>query len=218
MGNLIAHSHGQEMTISVPDLCDGDVRLLSTCGVIRTKDKALHKVAADHSETWHTYHVSKPSGTILVRVSLDSEKDYIHFHIEIATKDWFPKGKVPKPSKEAKPLNELLAPFQGQSVEVEFAAEFQVSVDRLPAFVHAVQGFSITQDGVSVKMTGGLLSVEGAPISRIQWFTKEESKQHLAVVMMGSAVLLFANTYFIDCLRRVTSYSDTFIKKEPTDA
>jgi hypothetical protein len=74
----------------------------------------------------------------------------------------------------------------------------------------------VTKDGVSMKMTGGTLSVEGAPVSLITWSFSEKLKRTL-ISMKGSTTIAFTDSYFEECFNLMMSNVRTFLARKKLD-
>jgi hypothetical protein len=203
------------MSIIIPELYAAEIEGLLTCGEIKTKNKALLKWAKEHDKQWYVYHQKTTSGLIVTRVSLDvhhtKNSDRIHFHIDIVTKEWFISG-VPSPSKHVPDIDDLLAPFVDQDVVVDVMINFPIDLANAPPIVTITQEFYVKDGDVSMKMTGGTLTVEGSPVSKVQWQSSKDNKR-VFVSISGSTTLKFSTSYFDECLQLVSSYASTFLQK-----
>jgi hypothetical protein len=187
--------------------------VLTACGMLHTKQKSLHKWAEQHSKQWYRYSLRTKGSPLYYRVSLDPSKDRIHVHIEVVTKEVFKKASLPKASSDVIDSDALMNPFAGQEIEVNIGADMLVDPQRLPPIILMTNRMSATKDGVSMKMTGGHLSIEGAPISSIAWSIRKDERRSL-IRMEGETKLTISENYLENCRQFVTTFANTFLEKE----
>jgi hypothetical protein len=208
------------MPVDIPDLYAAHADLLTTCGTIATKSKKLHKWASDHDQEYYYYHHGTANGDLAVRVSLDSNKNKgtIHFHIDIYGKSCFPAGQLPEPSQNAPTFEDLLAPFLGHTVDVTVFIDFFLALSRAPSFISVIAKQAVSKDNVSIRMTGGVLSLEGAPVETIRWSVDRKDEKRVLISLIGHTLLKYSDAYFKECFQLIMSFARTLLELEDTNA
>jgi hypothetical protein len=91
-------------------------------------------------------------------------------------------------------LRKLAGAFDGQKIDVTFAAAFATSIEHLPDFIkrQAIKGRT---GGVSIETVGGKLKVSGAPFQRITWWIRNDEMARIqlesdSVVTLGDQYLV----------------------------
>jgi len=207
------------MAIEIPDVFGAGLINLTACGEIRPKgDEQLQKWVKDHSDKFFIYRVVPPNGEELVyRVSLDDFKDFLHVHVDFATKEFFEGRKFPEASKNVPTFDDLLHPFVGRELQVDISADFIRKLDDLPSTITFISKASVKTKELTIRITGATLSIDGSPIEKVSWMM-DADQSRATINMHGKTALQFAATYFVDCLRFVSQYSRPFLEKEETNA
>jgi hypothetical protein len=200
------------MEMVVPDLKSSGFEYLVACGRIRTPDTEICKWVKRHSERYYYYQFKVQSGLVYCRVDMDLIKDYLHLHIEAGTREAFKKTPTLRKSEIA--IDHLLRPFLNWKITALVTGQFNVPVDRLPPIIHVTRNLAVEKAGVAMKMTGGTLSVDGAPISSIEWSMPDDGDADAHVFMQGRTALKMSTAYLEDCRQFVSSYSDTFLERK----
>jgi hypothetical protein len=209
------------MPVEIPDLYSVDVAALTTCGEITTKNKRLHKWASDHDAHYYYYRHPTAGGDLAVRVSLDSSKDkeQIHFHVDILSKDWFVNDQLPPASEDVPPLEDLLAPFRGQTIEIDVSMDLPVALSQVPSAIAVVANQAAREDKITLRMTGGVVSVDGAPsVDTIRWTVDPNDDKRVFISLSGKATAKFSDTYFRECFILMLTYVNTFFRLGGTHA
>jgi hypothetical protein len=206
------------MAIALPDLHADKVDGLMICGSIKAKDKSLRKWAASHERDWYICYFGKKSNRLFCRVTFDKYKDRIHFHTDLATKDWFSSGKVPEETEDGPEFEKLVAPTFNLEMTADVSLDFRAKRGAWPSIMALTQKLSVERDGLTIKMTGGTLSVEGAPVNAIFWAIDPKDDTQARVSMRGAITLTMSENYIQDFYQSMKAYSDTFFEKEKTNA
>jgi hypothetical protein len=206
------------MPVDIPDLYSANVEAFTTCGEIATKRKKLHEWASEYGSEYYYYHHHVASGVLAVRVSLDSRmgEGKIHFHIDICGKNWFANGQLPQASENVPPLDDLLAPFDGRVVDVDLYLEFPIALSRAPSFIVVMANQAISKENVLIRMTGGVLSLDGTPIEKIRWNVDPNDENRVLVSLRSRAKLKYSNTYFRKCFDSIMAHASTLFRLDDT--
>jgi hypothetical protein len=204
------------MSLTIPNLYEAGVHALTICGDIETDDKNLHQWAVSHEANYYDYLFRLNDNELFCRVSIDDHEDSIHFHTEWFTDEWSPKG-FPKPSENAPSLDDLVQPARGLTWDVDVFIYFPALSETWPSIMAATTRLAIKRDNLVVTMTGGTLSVDGAPLTKINWQIDPDDGDRALVSMKGVAAIKLADSYFQECLEFITSYAHTFFEKGRAD-
>jgi hypothetical protein len=148
------------MKLKLPDFSGTSCVLLGLCGTLAdtrgTSDKNTILIAR-----------KKAGGTAgLVRLIMGGPAG--HIHCDFAAKNYF-EGQYPKTNASFKEICDALSKFEGRQVKTAaLRAEYYIPQDDLPALLSA-SVINSTKDGISIRTTGGRLSVKGLPINEINW-------------------------------------------------
>lgn len=168
------------MTIKLPDLSQASCRHLIFCGVLDDEEKtpiqwvkknAKVEIARTKSHGYNVY-----TRAILGKTPVDG-----HCHLDIAMKDYFGNGEPPKASTTWAEMQRLFDPLIGTKLVVEYEGVFAIPCEKLPTVVKLAGLFDVTQGGVGIKLTGGRLSVTGAPIYAITWCADDDDETNALV-------------------------------------
>jgi hypothetical protein len=157
------------MSISVPNLGNSKCVIFTVCGSLETKDmkvlkwlKAGQRLAARVRSGGRTYLLSAIAGQAFEN----------HFHIDLASVDFFNKKDLPSPTHSLKELLEQIEITVGSTCTVRVEGTFDVSISDLPPLLQnfiKIATTSTSVGGVKIQTTGGSLSVEGTPVQNIRW-------------------------------------------------
>lgn len=212
MGSLFRRSKEVGMAVEIPTLVSYGLISLSACGDFRTRSKLLRNWAKENEKEYLFGVLKDSSGSnVFARVSIDNLKDHIHVHVDLATDSYFGDGDKPKATPSFK-FEDFFTPLMGQKLEVDVWGDFVVSQKDLPESILIMQKVSETKDSIRVRMVGGTLAVEGAPINTISWRFKDETGDAI-VRMKGSGLFEFSTSYFKDCRTFLTSFAESFLER-----
>lgn len=154
------------MRLQLPDFTGKKCLSLTACGNFLPEDDPLE--GRDSVDEWKTAQYTRSGTKVFVRWGLRRTKGKTHVHVDLASRELFVKGPLPQSKHKAEEIQETFAPFIGRKIEVEVEGFFRVSTEELPALIRSTL-VETRVDKVLIQMTGGTLSVQGAPIHRITW-------------------------------------------------
>jgi hypothetical protein len=160
------------MTLRLPPFKETACRFLMTCGELLTEDRTLLEWLED-KEGVVRYRTHQGPGYLRVFFGGKSKR---HCHIDIATREFFGDGKVPKITARMSDVQGILQRLIGQEIEADFDGLFWIPTANLPPIISSTLAES-TQNNVVIKMVGGRLSVRGAPIHTIDWSIRERTEE-----------------------------------------
>jgi hypothetical protein len=203
------------MSIRLPDFRDKRCRMLTLCGAVLVEEG---KEAADlpKKEVWSIARYSKAGQTVYVRLGLTPGKRSPHFHLDVARREIFQKGKLPEPNLPVKQLQETIDSFVGKQIDVGKKATYRLPQNDLPPLIRSTIA-EARADNVRIKMTGGTLSVEGSPINTIAWESIGDTGDVL-VTLKARAKVTIGESYLEDALSLMESAFTAFILGGPRDA
>jgi hypothetical protein len=165
------------MQIKLPDLPEAACRFFLACGHIPRADKASTRWLSKHKgvkiakTTVHRH-------SVYVRNIIEVEATGKHFHIDIATRDYF-GGRSLRTTARWSEIQRVFEPIVGTELVVEAEGVYVIPIDKLPPVIKAASALDTVEGGVSIKMTGGRFSVFGAPVYAITWRFGEEDETAL---------------------------------------
>jgi hypothetical protein len=185
------------MAIRLPDLSGSKCRYVITCGSVQETDNQefLDWVKIDRTmiAAW------EPDGHKHF-VRLRTGGDFpTHFHLDVVSTDFFEKSDDFPATTNS--LDELLAAAErivGHDIGVHADAHFVVPLGELPALISMTIP-PVVIGKVTVKMTEGALSVEGAPIHSIRW-TVKGGKEAIVTLKARRFIRAATESYLFDVL------------------
>lgn len=188
------------MALQLPSFEGSFCRYLIACGRLLTED--------DHILQWLTEKklMLARSGTgpraRFIRLRTGGE-DLGHFHLDLATRQLFGRSPAPKPTHKLAAVLEAFEKVKGQQIDVGITGAFFLPISELPPIIRSM--LVETKEGdVVVQMTGGRLSIRGAPIHSIEWWIRE--KRDDVIIELGARKrLTLEDTYLDQSLQVVDS-------------
>ena len=196
------------MPIAFPDLRASRCVNFASCGWIETKDSAILRVLKRQPKPWMVARYRSPSGIVYVRAGFGGE-DGTHCHLDFASPDFFPDKKGPKQTHKVADIQAVLERLVGQQIKCGLEGDFLITREELPPLIQA-SASETHEDSVSIRMTAGRFSIQGAPIRSITWAIRREG---------DSAILTFEATkpgvvnesYLVDAFQVITSGFTAFM-------
>jgi hypothetical protein len=190
----------EAMGIELPRLEKTACKLLTACGRIQNPAGQLLKVMKRHHKLVARYRAGGVGA--YVRVMLCG-KSGDHLHIDCALEEFFRQGESMKPPKATHPKSKVLRLLQeavGSRIDVLVSGVFLLDLENLPqrGFIRslmATQGST----GLTMKLTGGNLSITGAPITNIRWSLKQD-QSHVLVDLKGRRSVQVEGCYLQESL------------------
>jgi hypothetical protein len=156
--------------------------MFMTCGQLKTDDKKLLQWLTAQKKEWMIVRVKVAGRTAFLRAGFGG-KSGRHCHVDLAMADFFPKGQHPEPTHSKTDIQEVLDRLYGEAADFEVEAHFTHPKSELPRIIHFTNNmFKYNEDGVSIKMTGGKLSITGTPVYSITWALGDEDEDEEALL------------------------------------
>jgi hypothetical protein len=215
MGSLI-EKKSTLMELQIPNFEKASLVNLSACGEIRPGNKGLEDWVIKHEKSWLFYHLPKPRGTVC-RLGVDRFRDHLHLHLDVSTRQFFRRGKPPRPSRNAPDLGEVLTPFIGEEIQVLVSGDYSFPLAKAPPFGRTFEDVSFRQAEIGMKMTRATFSVKGLPIDTVVWEIDEKRGKN-NVTTRGRTKVEFSGKYLLDCYDFINHASAWFITKTESNA
>jgi hypothetical protein len=181
------------MTIVLPELEKAGCLEFTACSQVL--DKAVLQRFSDKASQVAVARCGRLKRFVRLGVSKGG-----HLHLDVATPAYFAGGQLPKPTHSWAQIQGRLSPFQEERIRVRTVGLFSVPLDRLPeSGLIKLLSLESKTPAVSIKLTGGTLSVTGAPIQRISWTVGKNAKQievRLQTTQNGTVSEMFLTDLF----------------------
>lgn len=126
-----------------------------------------------------------------------------HFHIEAATMSFF--KRAPQTNAKRKDLDDVIRQVVDEEIRVRLICDFVVPFSELPAnAVIRLLSSETSAAGVSMRLTGGVLTLTGSPVEKVQWSLREDGK-HVTVSVESRTTCAITDDYLVDLQRRSRS-------------
>lgn len=203
------------MQLRLPNLVADSCSMFWTCGKVKTEDKTLLKRLAEHPE-WMVAHTKVANRTFYLRAHFGG-KHGKHCHIELATADFFPKGKQPKGTHTKADIQEVLALLKDEKIDVELEGAFSLPTLKLPPVITLTADvLKSKQDGVSIRMASGKIHITGTPVYAITWFLgndEDKDDDGNSLIRLEARVETTINdAYIVDLFSMLKSAFQSFVK------
>ena len=203
------------MTIRLP-IFDGSYGLMLTaCGQVKGKGSLKSRGGPD-KDTVAKYQT--PSGPAFVRAWQKRGAKH-HLHVDCALGRMFTRGDRPKVTRKKaevlKPIVELL----GAEIDVAITGHFEVPLLDLPerGIVRSMST-DLKAAKVSMKLTGAVISMSGAPISEVQWRLTGEKANTVLVTLEGQRTVPLDEEYLSESWKWIYEQFSLFMLKRSEDA
>jgi len=182
------------------------------CGRVATDDDAILEWLSLQETLEARYQRSGCTG--YVHVMFRGEKG-AHLHIDVASQDFFLKhrpgrARRPRPTHKIAEVREAFDRLAGHDITVGTMGVYFISQNKLPPFVQSTIGKTTTVRDVSIKTTGGTLSVAGAPIDTIRWWLGE-GEDGVRVQLEAERTATLDDGYLEKCLDILDSAFGAFV-------
>ena len=161
------------MALRIPRFEDTSCLILTVCGLVEDEKSPLPKLMKDRDECVAAIRIAKKPA--FLRLAAGGKKGR-HLHVDCALQDFFPKSKVPKASCKKQDIVDILAAMEGTGIDAGISAGFEIKASDLPE-KGLINSFATEQRSadMSMKLTGGTLDIEGAPVTRLVWTLRKNT-------------------------------------------
>ena len=202
--------------VNLPLFVNTRCKSLTLCGLVRSKDKRAVELLGKSQKMIASYRVEagRAYATLITR-----ERPGLRLHLDFATQDVFPRSRAPKPTHTKNDILRFLDAVVGSEAEVDVFGRFLVSVDELPeqGLIRSLSALEVKRDGVGMRLTGGTLSISGAPVGRIRWSILSGGKEATVEVQAEKSVII-KEGYLEEVLVWVEDQFEHFILERSADA
>jgi len=201
---------GYVMGLRIPNLKRSRCRLLTACGLVLTEDpNSLRWLKEQQEGEWWTGRAMVSGNSVYVRARFRGSSGKQHFHVDVARADFF-KSRGHSPPKCTRRMSEIhgaIAHLFGQKIDVRISGSFDVREASLPPVIRSTL-VEVQAGNLSIRMTGGTLSVRGAPIDRIAWSLIGE--KNAVVHLEGRSIVTIDESYLEGAIERLSSALRSF--------
>ncbi len=194
------------MKFHFPSFADTKCVLLTVCGQLATDESEVIEWLRTQETMEARYQRSRRTGYVYV---VFGGKHGRHLHVDAASSDYFTKRR-PSPTHKIAQVRAALDRVAGCEINLSARAVYYVSAGDLPPFIQtAMQEATKVQD-VSIRTTGGILSVTGAPIDTIRWWLRE-GDANARVDLETEMKTTLDGEYLETCLHLLDSAFEAFV-------
>ncbi len=198
-----------QMIVRLPSFADTECRFLTACGQVATDRSDVLKWLRGQKTMEAQYRRSGCTG--YVRVMFGGKRGG-HLHVDVAAREFFLKHhrSPPRPTHKIAEVREALGRVAGYDISSRIAGTYFVDQEKLPPFVKSTIAETTSVRDVSIKTTGGTLSVTGAPINSIRWWLREDQDDAL-VQLEAEKTFALDEGYLEECLDVLDSAFEAFV-------
>jgi hypothetical protein len=162
------------MALKIPRFKETACQIITVCGMIEKNQKhPLADLMKDRDELVASIRIAQKPG--FLRLMAGSKKG-LHLHVDCVLQEFFSRRHVPKVTCKKKDITDILAKMEGIAIDAGLAAGFKIITGQLPekGLINSFATEQKTAD-MSMKLTGGTLKIEGAPVKRLVWTLGKDS-------------------------------------------
>jgi len=205
------------MSIKFPTFTDTYCKIFTVCGKIKNKKKVLDESAKTQLKKSMAVFYETDQGDGFL--SIFSGKKEEHLHIDCALKKFFPKGQVPKITSEKNQVENILENFIDSTINVRTQGFFVFPFEELP--IHGlIRSLSFEEkiSDIKVKLIGGELLIEGAPINNIEWkINKDKSEVNALIISEIPELITIDDEYLNRLISSLENAAKNLILGEATN-
>ena len=194
------------MKFHFPSFVDTECVFLSVCGQLATDEREIIDWLRTQENLEARYQRSGRTGYVRV---MCGGKHGNHLHIDGARRDYF-AGRPPSTTHKIGQVREALDRVAGYDISPRAKGTYFIGRDKLPPFIQTTISEVTSVQDVSIRTTGGILSVTGAPIDTIRWWLqKDEANVRVGLEARMKATL--DGEYLETCLGVLDSAFEAFV-------
>ncbi len=197
------------MIIRLPSFADTKCRYLTACGRVATDRSDVLKWLRRQKTMEARYRRSGCTGYVHV---MFWGEDGNHLHVDVAAREYFLKRRrsCPRPTRKIAEVRRAFDRVAGYDISSRITGTYFVAQEKLPPFVQSTIAETTSVRDVSIKTTGGTLSVAGAPISTIRWWLPE-GLDDAFVQLQAERTATLDDGYLEGCLEVLDSAFEAFV-------
>jgi hypothetical protein len=187
------------MSIILPDFGGRECIEASFCGFIPARDYGQEE-RLPSADRPLTAEYKRSGKKVFVRLLLpfpyDEDGD-IHIHLDFYAQT---QKRLLAPNSDVKSILDRLDHFIGKKILLNLEGTFRTSIAALPHFVRPLL-HEYSAGDIHVRLTGGTLTVRGAPIQTISWRLTDASATDRVSLTLGSRTeAVLSESYLVDGL------------------
>ena len=203
------------MPIKLPPFTDTQCVSLTVCGEVRSEDprilvslKEQRTLIASYDAAGKKAHVRVHTGGVKGR----------HLHIDCVLSSYFAQSKQPAESNTLEDVLKFLSQFEGSEIDVGIAGSFELDLEALPerGIIRSLSREERTGD-IAIRLTGGRLSVTGAPIDTLRW-TLTDDERRILVCVHGNHSEHLDDGYLLRGLQWAEKHFELFVRGHTQNA
>ena len=194
------------MKFNFPSFADTECVFLSVCGRLVTDEREIIEWLKTQKSMEARYQRSGRTGYVFM---MSGGKHGNHLHIDVASRNYF-VGRLPSPANKIGQVREALDRLAGYTISLRARGEYYINPNKLPPFIQTTIKEATRVKDVSIKTTGGILSVTGAPIDTIRWWLQED-EGNVRVGLEARMKTTLDGEYLETCLGILDSAFEAFV-------
>lgn len=194
------------MKFHFPSFADTECVLLCVCGQLATDEREIIEWLRSQKSLEARYQRLGRTGYVLV---MCGGKHGNHLHIDVASRDYF-VGRLPSAIDKIGQVREALDRVAGYDINLRARGTYFISPDKLPPFIQTAISEATSVQDVSIRTTGGILSVTGAPINTIRWWLQKDGA-NVRVDLEARMKATLDREYLENCLGVLDSAFEAFV-------
>lgn len=181
------------MVLRVPSFKHKSLQLLSLCGYATAEKLPIPKVRPGKSR-FLSARATRDGQAVFVRAGHSRFRSQHHLHVDVAQEKWF--DEPPKTDAKIGDVLRIVEEVIGRELNVHLEGLFRVPTSGLPAIIRTTM-VETRSDGIEIQMTGGKLSVTGAPVETISW-SLDPHKNGARVTLEARTKVTVSESYLED--------------------
>jgi hypothetical protein len=200
------------MVFELPNLRSGRASRLIACGAILTDNKKLLEWLGSERQLIAAYG---KGGVRHFAQLITGGRKKKHFHLEVASADWFRDAGVPSTNSKISEIHDAIERVIGIKIALNLGADFLIRSEELPeAGPIRILSAKTQAAGTTIELTGGVLSVAGSRITQISWRRIDETRTMITLhAYLDSTV---APKYLFDSQDLMERFFKVLVLAQPT--
>ncbi len=194
------------MPLIVPKVRITECRELGICAELKSDDKALLKWIEDQPVMMSRHKLADKQGYLALILG---GKDNRHAHVELTAESNF--RRAPEPKFKTAEIIKAFDRLLGQEVDATLWGIYFIKKQKTPAIISSTF-VQASDNGVTLKLSGATISVQGAPISKIEWRLTDDNDT-VRIRLSVSKELKITESYIVDAQQLIESAFEAIVVK-----
>ena len=197
------------MPIQIPRFEKKNCLAVTACG--RLKGEGLPGRGKIREEKPRVARYQTKSGTAFVRAWLGGRAKR-HLHVDCALQTFFGTRQRPKATHKKAEVLKVVEGAIGAQIDVSLRGCFEVPLAELPerGIIRSLAREQKTLD-MSIRLTGGSLSLTGAPIKKVHWTELKDNNALVSVTIEGERTATVSERYMCEMWEWINDEFSLFI-------